>query len=56
MKQQRGVALLVVLLILVVMVVLAANISNRFQTELFRTSNLVRQSQAKWYALGAKHW
>ncbi len=54
MTQQRGVALLVVLLILVVMVVLAANISNRFQTELFRTSNLVRQSQAKWYAFGAE--
>ena len=54
MKQQRGVALLVVLMILVVMVVLAANISNRFQTELFRTSNLVRQSQAKWYAFGAE--
>ena len=54
MKQQRGVALLVVLMMLVVMVVLAGNISNRFQTELFRTSKLVRQSQAKWYALGAE--
>jgi general secretion pathway protein K len=54
MKRQRGVALLVVLLILTVMVVVATNISNRFHTELFRTSNLIRQNQAKWYAVGAE--
>ena len=54
MRSQRGMALLVVLLILTVMVVVAANISTRFHMEMFRTSNLVRQEQAKWYAYGAE--
>ena len=54
MRSQRGMALLVVLLILTVMVVVATNISTRFHMEMFRTSNLVRQQQAKWYAHGAE--
>ncbi len=54
MRRQRGVALLVVLLILAVMMMVATSISSRFQSALFRTSNLVNQTQARWYAYGSE--
>ena len=47
MKAQRGVALLVVMLILAVMMMVAATISSRFQSALFRTSNLGNRTQAR---------
>lgn len=54
MKAQRGVALLVVMLILAVMMMVATTISSRFQSALFRTSNLVNMTQARWYAYGSE--
>lgn len=53
-NKQSGIALLTVLLILAVMVVIAANMSSRLQLDLRRTSNLVSNQQALWYAYGAE--
>lgn len=54
MNRHQGAALLVVLLILAVMMTLATNIASRFYLEWQRTTNLTRQEQAKWYAVGAE--
>ncbi|MGM3175212.1 type II secretion system minor pseudopilin GspK [Dickeya lacustris] len=53
-RQQRGVALLIVMLMLSLMVTVAASITERSGKAWQRTSNLLNRTQARWYALGAE--
>ncbi|MCF1430551.1 MAG: type II secretion system minor pseudopilin GspK [Shewanella sp.] len=53
-KQQRGIALLVVLLIVAVISVVAVNITGRNQLAVQRTMNLVQYDQGYWYAISAE--
>ncbi|MGI2260925.1 type II secretion system minor pseudopilin GspK [Shewanella sp. GXUN23E] len=53
-KQQRGVALLVVLLIVAMIAVIAADITGRNQLAMQRTMNLTQYDQAYWYAISAE--
>ncbi|MEJ2766437.1 type II secretion system minor pseudopilin GspK [Photobacterium sp. MCCC 1A19761] len=52
MKQQRGVALIVVLMLLALMTLLAAQMSERLQLNFYRVENQLQNQQAYWYALG----
>ncbi|GAB3532369.1 type II secretion system minor pseudopilin GspK [Photobacterium alginatilyticum] len=52
MKQQKGVALIVVLMLLALMTLLAAQMSERLQLNFYRVENQVQNQQAYWYALG----
>ncbi|UTV27629.1 type II secretion system minor pseudopilin GspK [Photobacterium atrarenae] len=52
MKQQRGVALIVVLMILALMTLLAAQMSERLQFNFYRVENQLQNQQAYWYAQG----
>ncbi|MCW8331059.1 type II secretion system minor pseudopilin GspK [Photobacterium sp. SDRW27] len=52
MRQQRGVALIVVLLLLALMTLLAVQMSERLQLNFYRVENQVQNQQAYWYALG----
>ena len=54
MKQQRGMALLVVLLLLAVMVTMASSMTQRFRMEWQRTYNQQLQLQNYWYLLGSE--
>ncbi|GGI99775.1 type II secretion system protein K [Shewanella hanedai] len=53
-KQQRGVALIVVLLIVAMVAIIATNINSRNQLSMRRTLNLAQYDQAYWYALSAE--
>lgn len=52
MKQQRGMALLVVLMMLALMMLIATGINERWFLSFQRTSHQQSQLQGKWYALG----
>lgn len=52
MRQQKGVALIVVLLLLALMTLLAVQMSERLQLNFYRVENQVQNQQAYWYALG----
>lgn len=52
MKQQKGVALIVVLLLLSLMTLLAVQMSERLQFNFYRVENQIQNQQAYWYALG----
>ncbi|MFC4653603.1 MULTISPECIES: type II secretion system minor pseudopilin GspK [Rheinheimera] len=54
MRQQRGVALVVVMLILALVVVVAVEMSGRLQLQLQRQFNRQHQQQAYWYAIAAE--
>lgn len=54
MKQQRGMALLVVLLLLAVMVTMASSMTQRFRMEWQRTYTQQLQLQNYWYLLGSE--
>ncbi|WP_337880022.1 type II secretion system minor pseudopilin GspK [Rheinheimera sp.] len=54
MRQQRGVALVVVMLILALVVVIAVEMSGRLQLQLQRQFNRQHQQQAYWYAIAAE--
>lgn len=54
MKQQRGMALLVVLLLLAVMVTMATSMTERFHLEWQRTYQQQLQQQNYWYLLGSE--
>lgn len=53
-KQQKGVALIVVLLIVAMVAIIATNINSRNQLSMRRTLNLAQYDQAYWYALSAE--
>ncbi len=55
-RQQKGVALIVVLLIVALVTILATQMSNRLQLNIARTMNLKDNNQAYWYALGAEQF
>src|SRR5690554_6482200 len=54
MKQQRGVALLMVLLVVALVSVMAVTLSGRLQTTVLRTANFQQAEQAYWYWLSAE--
>ncbi|RUO70906.1 type II secretion system minor pseudopilin GspK [Pseudidiomarina salinarum] len=54
MKQQRGVALIIVMLVVALVSVIAVNMSGRMQTSVVRTANFQEAEQAYWYALSAE--
>lgn len=54
MKNQRGVALLMVLLVVALVSVMAVTLSGRLQTSVLRTANLQQAEQAYWYWLSAE--
>lgn len=55
MRQQRGMALLVVLLLLAVMVTLASSMTERYRMQWQRTYNQQLQQQNYWYLLGSEN-
>lgn len=56
LKNERGIALIVVLLIVSIIMVIAVEMSSRLQLNVARTLNLKSNNQAYWYALGAEHF
>ncbi|WP_158262709.1 type II secretion system minor pseudopilin GspK [Photobacterium sanctipauli] len=52
MKQQRGVALIVVLLLLALMTLLAVQMSERLHLSFYRAENQLQNQQAFWFAQG----
>lgn len=52
MKQQRGVALIVVLLLLALMTMLAVQMSERLHLNFYRVESQLQNQQAYWFALG----
>ncbi|MGF1725850.1 type II secretion system minor pseudopilin GspK [Photobacterium nomapromontoriensis] len=52
MKQQRGVALIVVLLLVAMMTILAAQMSERLHINFYRVESQLQNQQAYWFALG----
>lgn len=55
-KNEKGIALLVVLLIVAIIMVIATEMSGRLQLNVARTINLKANNQAYWYALGAEQF
>jgi general secretion pathway protein K len=55
-RQQRGVALIVVLLIVALVSILATQMGSRLQLNVLRASNIKDNNQAYWYAMGAEHY
>ncbi|MBB6054577.1 type II secretion system minor pseudopilin GspK [Tolumonas osonensis] len=55
MRQQRGMALLVVLLLLAVMVTMASSMTERYRMQWQRTYNQQLQQQNYWYLLGSEN-
>ena len=53
-RQQRGVALIVVLLLLAVMVTIAANMADRLFSQFKRAENQLSYQQAYWYSVGGE--
>ncbi len=53
-KQQKGVALIIVLLIVAIVSVLATEMGTRLQLQVKRASNIKENNQAFWYAMGAE--
>lgn len=51
-KQQRGVALIVVLLLLSLMTLLAVQMTERLHLNFYRVENQIQNQQAYWYAQG----
>ncbi|MDX1303982.1 type II secretion system minor pseudopilin GspK [Photobacterium sp.] len=52
MKQQKGVALIVVLLLLALMTLLAVQMTERLHINFYRVENQILNQQAYWYAQG----
>tara|TARA_B100000809_G_scaffold248391_1_gene278435 strand:- start:54 stop:1160 length:1107 start_codon:yes stop_codon:yes gene_type:complete len=53
-KNQRGVALITVMLIVALVSIIAAQMTTRLQTQMQRSTNIIFNQQAYWYALGAE--
>jgi general secretion pathway protein K len=56
LKQQQGVALIIVLLIVAIISVLATEMGTRLQLQIKRASNIKENNQAYWYAMGAEQY
>ncbi len=54
LRQQAGVALIVVLLIVAMMAAIAATMSERLFSQFHRAQNQISYQQAYWYAIGAE--
>jgi len=54
MKQQQGVALLIVLMIVALVAILATEMGARLQLHIQRIANVKDSNQAFWYAMGAE--
>lgn len=52
MKQQKGVALIVVLMLMALMTLLAVQMSERLHLNFYRVENQIQNQQAFWYAQG----
>lgn len=55
-KQQRGVALIVVLLVVALVAISAADMGTRLQYQVKRSINLTENNQAFWYAMAAEQF
>ena len=55
-RNQRGVALIIVLLIVAIVSVLATEMGSRLQLQVKRASNIKENNQAYWYAMGAEQY
>ncbi|GAC35303.1 type II secretion system minor pseudopilin GspK [Paraglaciecola polaris] len=55
-RQQKGVALIIVLLIVALVSVLATEMGSRLQLQVKRASNIKDNNQAYWYAMGAEQY
>ncbi|MCG6507483.1 general secretion pathway protein GspK, partial [Vibrio parahaemolyticus] len=53
-RNQRGVALIIVLLLLAIMVSIAATMSQRMFTQFQRTGHQLNSQQAYWYSVGVE--
>lgn len=53
-KNQQGVALITVMLIVALAAIITAQMTNRLQTQMQRSTNITFNQQAYWYALGAE--
>jgi len=53
-KNQQGVALITVMLIVALVSIIAAQMTTRLQTQMQRSTNIIFNQQAYWYALGAE--
>lgn len=54
LKQQQGVALLIVMMIVALVTIIATQMGTRLQLQIQRTANLKENNQAYWYAMGAE--
>lgn len=55
-RQQRGVALIIVLMVVAFVAILGTEMGQRLQLQIQRTANIKDSNQAYWYALGAEQY